>query len=201
MSVNRTLICTVYWELNKPSCKTMVWFVTSIQSAGISTLKKWFKVKWMKYYWQLGIQCQVTWMEQQVEDCTQVIKGKAIPLQALTGPKGSRRLRLPDFKTNGTWRWQGCQLYAPAAFTPIKYSWYSFLLEAELTPGLQCGWKDYVNEKFQRHHRESIRPSGLLHSASTIAPPCAPILRWTSGNTESNSAHNEGCLYNSFLWG
>jgi hypothetical protein len=26
-------------------------------------------------------------------------KGKAIPLQAWTGPEGSRRLRLPDFKT------------------------------------------------------------------------------------------------------
>jgi hypothetical protein len=26
-------------------------------------------------------------------------KCKAIPLQALTGPEGSRRLRLPDFKT------------------------------------------------------------------------------------------------------
>jgi hypothetical protein len=32
-------------------------------------------------------------------------KGKAIPLQAWTGPEGSRRLRLPDFKTIGTWRW------------------------------------------------------------------------------------------------
>jgi hypothetical protein len=29
-------------------------------------------------------------------------KGKEIPLQALTGPEGSRRLRLPDFKTIGT---------------------------------------------------------------------------------------------------
>jgi hypothetical protein len=29
-------------------------------------------------------------------------KGKAIPLQALTGPEGSRRLRLPDFMTIGT---------------------------------------------------------------------------------------------------
>jgi hypothetical protein len=28
-------------------------------------------------------------------------KGKAIPLQAWTGPKGSRRLRFPDFKTIG----------------------------------------------------------------------------------------------------
>jgi hypothetical protein len=61
-------------------------------------------------------------------------KGKAIPLQALTGPEGSRRLRLPDFKTIGTWRWQGCQPQAPAAFTPRKYSWYSFTLEAESTP-------------------------------------------------------------------
>ena len=31
--------------------------------------------------------------------------GKAIPLQARTGPEGSRRLRFPDFKTIGTWRW------------------------------------------------------------------------------------------------
>jgi hypothetical protein len=29
-------------------------------------------------------------------------KGKAIPVQAWTGPEGSRRLRLPDFKTIGT---------------------------------------------------------------------------------------------------
>jgi hypothetical protein len=29
-------------------------------------------------------------------------KGKAIPLQAWTGPEGSRRLRFPDFKTIGT---------------------------------------------------------------------------------------------------
>jgi len=31
-----------------------------------------------------------------------LVKGKAIPLQALTGPEGSRRLRLPYFKTIGT---------------------------------------------------------------------------------------------------
>ena len=29
-------------------------------------------------------------------------KGKAIPLQAWTGPEGYRRLRLPDFETIGT---------------------------------------------------------------------------------------------------
>jgi hypothetical protein len=31
-------------------------------------------------------------------------KGKAIPLQAWTGPKVSRRLRLPDLKTLDPWR-------------------------------------------------------------------------------------------------
>jgi hypothetical protein len=47
-------------------------------------------------------------------------------------------------------------------FPPRKYSWYSFLLEAESTPGPWCGRKDYVNEKSQRHHRESNpRPCDL----------------------------------------
>jgi hypothetical protein len=32
---------------------------------------------------------------------TGIGKSKAIPLQALTGPEGSRRLRLPDFETIG----------------------------------------------------------------------------------------------------
>jgi len=31
-----------------------------------------------------------------------VVKGKAVPLQAWTDPEGSRRLRLPAFKTIGT---------------------------------------------------------------------------------------------------
>jgi len=45
---------------------------------------------------------------------------------------------------------------------PRKHSWYSFLLEAESTPGPLCGRKVYVNEKNQLYHRESNpRPSGL----------------------------------------
>jgi hypothetical protein len=35
-------------------------------------------------------------------DIPKYVKGKAIPLQASTGPEGSRRLKLPDFKTIGT---------------------------------------------------------------------------------------------------
>jgi hypothetical protein len=62
-------------------------------------------------------------------------KDKAIPLQAWTGPEGPRSLRLPDFKTIGTSRWQVCQPYAQATFNPRNFSWYSFLLNAESTPG------------------------------------------------------------------
>jgi hypothetical protein len=36
-----------------------------------------------------------------ITDTLQEGKVKAIPLQALTDPEGSRRLRLPDFKTIG----------------------------------------------------------------------------------------------------
>jgi hypothetical protein len=74
--------------------------------------------------------------------CRDNCKGNSIPLQAWKGPESSRRLRLPDFKTIGTWRWQGCQDYAPATFTPRKYSWYSLLLEDESTSRPLCGRKD-----------------------------------------------------------
>jgi len=32
-------------------------------------------------------------------------KKKQTPVQSWTGPEGSRRSRLPDFKTIGTYRW------------------------------------------------------------------------------------------------
>jgi hypothetical protein len=63
------------------------------------------------------------------------IIGKAIPLQAWTGPEGSRSLRIPDFKTIGTWRWEVVSRTHRPPLPPRKYSWYSFLLEAESTTG------------------------------------------------------------------
>jgi hypothetical protein len=47
-------------------------------------------------------------------------------------------------------------------YRPRKYSWYSFLLEAESTSGPQCDRKDFVIEEFQSHHLEkNPRTSGL----------------------------------------
>ena len=60
---------------------------------------------------------------------------------------------------------EGGRVVSPTHRPPLplrKCSWYSFLLEAESTPGPQCDRKDYVNEKLQWHHRESNpRPSDL----------------------------------------
>ena len=61
------------------------------------------------------------------------VNGKAISLQAWTGPESSSRLRLPDFKTVH----EGGKV-SPTHQPPLpprKYSWYSFLLETESTPG------------------------------------------------------------------
>jgi hypothetical protein len=55
---------------------------------------------------------------------------------------------------------------------PEKYSWYSLLLEAESTPGPQCG-KIISIKKFKWHHRESNpQPSGAMPQPT--APPLTP---------------------------
>jgi len=61
-------------------------------------------------------------------------KGKALPVQARTGTEGSRRLRFADIKTTH----EGGKVVIPMQrqhLPPSKYNWYSFLLEAESTPG------------------------------------------------------------------
>jgi hypothetical protein len=76
--------------------------------------------------------------------------GKAIPLQAWTGPEGSRRLRLPDFmsqhmkvlRLSATWT---CRLSCPGNIPGIHFC---------LRLSRPRDRKDYVNEKFQWHHLE-----------------------------------------------
>ena len=65
-----------------------------------------------------------------------------------------RKLRFPDFVTTAQ---DGGKVSrnAPAAFTPRKYSWYSFLLEAESIPGPWCDRKDFMSMKNQ------VTPAGI----------------------------------------
>jgi hypothetical protein len=61
-------------------------------------------------------------------------KGKAVPLQAWSGPEGARKLRVSDFMTTAQ---DGGKVVSPTHrphLPPRKYSRYSFLLEAESTP-------------------------------------------------------------------
>jgi hypothetical protein len=62
-------------------------------------------------------------------------KGKAVPLQAWSGPEGSKKLRFPAFMTTAQDSGKVVSLTHRPPLPPRKYTWYSFLLEAESTPG------------------------------------------------------------------
>jgi hypothetical protein len=61
-------------------------------------------------------------------------KGKAVPLEAWSGPEGSRKLRFPDFMTTARDDGKVVSLTYRLPLPPRKYTWYSFLLEAESIP-------------------------------------------------------------------
>jgi len=62
-------------------------------------------------------------------------KGKSAPLQDWNVPEGSRKLRFPNFVTTAQDGGKVVSLTYRPLLTPRKYSWYSFMLEAESTPG------------------------------------------------------------------
>jgi len=60
-----------------------------------------------------------------------LVKGKS----GLRCPEGSRKLRFPDYITVAQDSGKVVSLTYWPLLTPRKSSWYSFLLEAESTPG------------------------------------------------------------------
>ena len=69
----------------------------------------------------------------QQKNCLQ--QKKISPITGPRYPEGSRKLRFPDYVTTAQDGGKIVSLRHRPLFTPRKYSWYSFLLEAELTPG------------------------------------------------------------------
>jgi len=64
-----------------------------------------------------------------------IYNGKAVPITGPKCPEGSRKLRFPDYVTTAQDGGKVVSLTHRPLFTPRKYSWYSFLLEDESTPG------------------------------------------------------------------
>jgi hypothetical protein len=65
-----------------------------------------------------------------------MVKAKAIPVTGREGPWGCETSRLPHFLDNRlTDDGEVISLTCRQPFTPQEDSWYSFLLEAESTPG------------------------------------------------------------------
>ena len=101
-------------------------------------------------------------------------------------PRGFQEVKVPRFHDNGT------EWYTPAALTPRKYSWYSFLLEAESTPGPQCDRKDFISTK------NPLTPTGIEPATFRFVAQnlnhCATAVQTATVKAETSEFHNEvGC--------
>ena len=125
------------------------------------------------------------------------LKCKAIPVQPWTGPEGPVGW---GFQISRQSAHEGGKVVSSMhrpSLPPRKYSWYSFLLEAESTPGPQCGQKDYVNEKLQWHHRESSTPSASTNCATAYPQFIMAQIRTTSRirlNPAISTSSHPNCL-------
>jgi hypothetical protein len=96
---------------------------------------------------------------------------KSSPITGLDRPTGFQDVEAPRFLDNLHMKVvrlsaiRTGRLYPPPP-PPRKYSWSSFLLEAESTPGPQCGRKDYVNEK---------NSTGTIGNRTRDLPVCSAV--------------------------
>jgi len=140
-----TFICRLSWNMGTP---------TSWNSQGFSKLVMGLLCFYFKFC--ISYLCTQRW---QVKGKG---KGKAVLLQAWSGPEGSRKLRFPDFMTTAQY---GGKVVSFTHWPSLPQEMFLVLISVR-------GWVDprdivrsegfYVNEKFQWHKLGSNqRPSDL----------------------------------------
>ena len=110
------------------------------------------------------------------------LKCKAIPLQAWRDPEDSRRMRLSDFKTIGTRRWQGCQPYARPPLPPRNISRNHFCYRLSRPKG----------------HSAAGRFMSMTNSNDTIGNRTLDLL--TCSAVPQPTAPPRGPIYFKVLW-
>jgi hypothetical protein len=111
------------------------------------------------YFWLLRL--YVSRLRLKAEGFLTTRKKESSPITGLDRPRGFQEVEASRFQENR---------HMKVSLPPRKYSWYSFLLEAESTPGPQCGRKDYVNEKFQWHPSRIEPTKCAINRIRTLVP-------------------------------
>jgi hypothetical protein len=86
------------------------------------------------------------------------------------------------FRPSANRQRQGCQPYVPAAFHTQEDSWYSFLLEAELTPGQLKGLGKLKKSTSSRTWTSNLLACSIVPqptSSGIILSACSELLHHT----------------------
>ena len=113
-------------------------------------------------------------------------KRKSNPITGLASPRGFQQVEAPRFQDSRHMKvLKLSALRTGRLYLPKKYSWYSFLLEAESTPGPQCGQKDYyyyysvccLSDDRYKASSKTIPPHSAIQSLLFQMKVSAPVLK------------------------
>jgi len=142
LSVSLLVYCFSYITL--PVLQTEI----TVNTYWNSPVKFQVQYKWTKTFWLLTLP-----NEEETCKCMAYCNSVKVKVKQYHYKPG-HAMRVPGVWGSQIWRQlahEGGKVISPTHRPPLpprKYSWYSFLLKAESTPGPYCEQKEYVNEKF-----------------------------------------------------